>query len=199
MKIILQQWLCIILLMSLFSCASQQRNPRVKERPKIVKQMVEYRDFKVSFPTTPEGGDRSFLGAEIPFYMQISGDTLRSFMSYDIWTRPSLEYVYARPYKHGEPFPSMYIISNYRITTGAKDSTIIRFIFQMPLNMNGDDIIVPRTSWYSQFENRIVYEVEQVPVCCKMVILRNGDVVVYFAREQDRKTFVVYRGSFVFN
>lgn len=199
MRIILQQWLCIMLLMSLFACVSQQRRPRVKERPEIVKQMVGCRNFKVSFLTTPGGGDRSFLGAEIPFYMQISGDTLCSFMSYDIWTRPDLEYVYARPYKHGKPFPSMYFISNYRIATGTKDSTIIRFTFQMSLNMDGDDIIVPHTSWYSQFENRVVYEVEQVPVCCKMVIVRNGDVVVYFAREQDRKTFVVYRGRFVFN
>ena len=36
-------------------------------------------------------------------------------------------------------------------------------------------------------------------MCCKMVVVRNGDVVVYFAREKDRKTFVVYRGHFVFN
>ena len=200
MKIVLQKWLCVMLLVaSMSACALQQRKPIMKERPGVVRQMVENRDFKVDFSATSGGGGWSFLGAEIPFYMQISGDILHSFMSYDIWTRPGLEYVYARPYKHGEPFPSKYIISDYEVTIGTKDSIIIRFTFRMSLNMNGDDIIVPRTSWYSEFEDRVDYEVEQVPVCCKMVVVRNGDVVVYFVREKDRKTFVVYRGHFVFN
>lgn len=61
------------------------------------------------------------------------------------------------------------------------------------------DIIVPVRLGIPEFEDRVDYEVEQVPVCCKMVVVRNGDVVVYFAREKDRKTFVVYRGHFVFN
>lgn len=74
----------------------------------------------MDFSATPGGGGWSFLGAEIPFYMQISGDILHSFMSYDIWTRPGLEYVYARPYKHGEPFPSKYIISDYELQLGLK-------------------------------------------------------------------------------
>lgn len=33
----------------------------------------------------------------------------------------------------------------------------------------------------------------------KGLLFVNGNVVVYFAREKDRKTFVVYRGPFVFN
>ena len=79
MKIVLQKWLCVMLLVaSMSACALQQRKPIMKERPGVVRQMVENRDFKVDFSATPGGGGWSFLGAEIPFYMQISGDILHS-------------------------------------------------------------------------------------------------------------------------
>ena len=108
MKIKLQQLLYLAFIVCVCACASQQGKPKLKERPRVVRQMLEDRDFKVSFPmyTSDAGGSGwSFLGAKVPFYMQISADTLYSFMSYDVWTRPDLEYVHARPYKHGEPFP----------------------------------------------------------------------------------------------
>ncbi len=162
------------------------------DRLEIARQMVESRDFKVSFPTLSEVW-LEFAGVEIPFYMRIAGDTLYSFMSYDVWTRPGWEYVYREPRKHGKLVPVVYPISNYEVTTGAKNSIILTFAFLMPLRINEID------PWYYQYENCTVYEVvDQVPVCCKVVIRRNGDVSVYFAREKDQKTFVSYKGYFAF-
>ena len=192
MRITLQKYLCILFVLSMFSCGSQQRKPRLKDRLEIARQMVESRDFKVSFPTLSEVW-LEFAGVEIPFYMRIAGDTLYSFMSYDVWTRPGWEYVYREPRKHGKLVPVVYPISNYEVTTGAKNSIILTFAFLMPLRINEID------PWYYQYENCTVYEVvDQVPVCCKVVIRRNGDVSVYFAREKDQKTFVSYKGYFAF-
>lgn len=61
MKIVLQKWLCVMLLVaSMSACALQQRKPIMKERPGVVRQMVENRDFKVDFSATPGGGGWSF-------------------------------------------------------------------------------------------------------------------------------------------
>lgn len=205
MKKIIQHYLCVLLLAAnIGACASQQEKPRLKARPAMVQQMAKGHDFKVSFPMyTPSAGGWawSFLGAEVPFYMQIWGDTLYSFMDYDVWTRPGLGYVYARPEKHGKPFPSKYIISNYEVTTGARDSTIIKFTFPMHLNLSDGKIFIPRNEWFSLFlEEPKVYEIKAIPVRCKMAIARNGDASVYFIQEKEEKVIAYYTtGYFVFN
>ncbi len=114
MKIVLQKWLCVMLLVaSMSACALQQRKPIMKERPGVVRQMVENRDFKVDFSATPWRRWLVISCAEIPFYMQISGDILHSFMSYDIWTRPGLEIRTPDLINMANLFPSKYIISDY--------------------------------------------------------------------------------------
>ena len=61
MKIVFQKWLCVMLLVaSMSACALQQRKPIMKERPGVVRQMVENRDFKEDFSATPGGGGWAF-------------------------------------------------------------------------------------------------------------------------------------------
>lgn len=156
---------------------------RKERRLQVVRQMVENRNFKVDFfmvsPELPE----------VPFYMQILGDTLRSFMDYDVSVRPGLEYVYTQPYKHGEPFPSEYIISNYEIVNGIKDSVIVKFHFQLPVNMEGDKIVFLDRNPFRYIGNIGVssplpekknefYEVKPAEMQCRMAIAYNGIVVV---------------------
>ena len=46
MKIVFQKWLCVMLLVaSMSACALQQRKPIMKERPGVVRLLVEYRVF----------------------------------------------------------------------------------------------------------------------------------------------------------
>ena len=166
------------------------------DRLEIARQMVESRDFKVSFPTLSEVW-LEFAGVEIPFYMRIAGDTLYSFMSYDVWTRPGWEYVYREPRKHGKLVPVVYPISNYEVTTGAKNSIVLKFSFVMPLNISVDDEIeVPYVFWDRRFNDAPVYKLEQVSVCCEMVIGRNGAVSVYFAKERDQRLIMRNGGGY---
>nr|WP_288215093.1 hypothetical protein [uncultured Butyricimonas sp.] len=209
MKIKLQQLLCLAFIVCVCACASQQGKPRLKERPRVVRQMLEDRDFKVSFPmyTLDAGGSGwSFLGAKVPFYMQISADTLYSFMSYDVWTRPDLEYVYARPYKHGEPFPSKYIISDYDVKMGQKDSVIVSFRFYLPVNMDENGMIYPRKPWLREVsspqwkEEEKVCEIKLIRVRCQMTTARNGDVSGRLTREENGEDiFSLFMGYFDFN
>lgn len=62
MKIVFQKWLCVMLLVaSMSACALQQRKPIMKERPGVVRQMVENRDFKVDFQPHLEAVAGHFL------------------------------------------------------------------------------------------------------------------------------------------
>ena len=44
LKIKLQQLLCLAFMACVCACASQQGEPRLKERPQVVRQMLEDRD-----------------------------------------------------------------------------------------------------------------------------------------------------------
>ena len=172
LKIKLQQLLCLAFMACVCACASQQGKPRLKERPQVVRQMLEDRDFKIDF--TWFGGDH---GPDIPFYMQISGDTLLSFMVYDTWSRQDLEYVYDNPRKHGRPFPSKYIISDYEVTDERNGVRVVKFSFPIPLKMKGEEVIIPSIFWNNGFiDDNAVYGMKEVRVQCEMDITPYGNV-----------------------
>lgn len=100
-------------------------------------------------------------------------------MMYDVWGRPDLQYVYNNPYKHGRPYPSKYVIPDYRLIPGKKGIDAVEFSFPIRLKIDKDrKVIITLPSWVDWFEEdtREVYEEKEVTVWCRMEIDKRGGV-----------------------